>query len=85
MSIEEVLDGDIVGILVQIDRGVLEDVLRWTAHELLGVFMTKRLDLVGDARGLELLVKRDLLKLHLVDAGSGRAQQGRKRSGGLHN
>jgi hypothetical protein len=72
-------------ILLKVDGSVLEDVLSRTTHELLGILVAQSLHVVGDGSSLELLVERDLLELHLVHAGSGGAQQGRERSGGLHD
>ena len=66
LCIEEVLDRD-VKATIDIDGGVLEDVLSLSVHELLTVLVAKGLNMVPNACGLELLVERDLLKLHVMD------------------
>lgn len=75
MSIEEVLDRDIETI-IRVNGGISENVLVWR-HELLAVFVTKSSDMIPHASSSELLVKRDLLQLHAVDASSGRPEQRR--------
>ena len=47
LSVQEVLDGNIVDVLVGIDRGVPEDVLGF-AHELLGILVAQSSNVVAN-------------------------------------
>lgn len=74
MSVQEVADRDWVTVLY-VDGGVLEhfiDVRCWADSQIL---LTKMSHLSVDVRMLELLGQWDLLKLHLVNTSSGRAEQ----------
>lgn len=63
-------------VLVEIDRLVAVDVLAIKgAHELLAILVTKSSDMVLDTCSGELLLKRNLLELHVMHTGTGGTQQ----------
>ena len=74
LSVQKVLHGNIEAAIC-VDGGISEDVLGLRRHELLAILLTKSSDMVPHAGSLELLVERDLLQLHVMDAGGGGAEQ----------
>lgn len=69
MSVEEVLDWDVM-VAIGADGSVLEDVFGLSIEELLAVLVTKSFNMILNAGRGELLLQRDLLKLHVVDTSS---------------
>ncbi len=70
MSIQEVLDGDIMRA-IRMDGSVTEDILRRSSQCLLCVFVAEGSHVVADVGCTELCFQRHLLELHPVHASIG--------------
>lgn len=66
LSVEEVLNGNIEAAIL-VDRSVFEDVFSLSVEELLAVLVAKSSGVLLDTGRCELLFKRHLLKLHVMD------------------